>query len=363
MISRTALLWAGAATAATAALGGGLYWTLPHFLRPHEIPTIVSPNAPPPPAAQVPSPGPVAATAAKPGEPSAPPPAAKPAAPPPVKPAFDVVNVDPTGETVVAGRAAPNAQVALLDAGKTLAQTKADADGSFVIIPPALAPGAHSLSVATGESGTTQTSNAIPVAVPEPPSKPAAEPTATVANAAPRARPSASAEPPRIAVQSIETSPGGRIVARGVADPNSTVRLYLSGAFVGDAKTGADGKWSLTIRHGVSPGPYALRADEVDPANASVIARAEAPFDYAALNVAKPGAVVVDAATSAADVVVDSVLTHHVEHGHTLWGISQKFYGDGSRYQLIFEAYTNQIRNPNLIYPGQTFVMPKSPKP
>lgn len=300
---------------------------------------------------------------AKPGEALAPPPAAKRAAPPLVKPAFDVVNVDPTGETVVAGRAAPNAQVALLDAGKTLAQTKADADGSFVIVPPALAPGTHSLTVATGESGATQTSNAIPVAVPEPPSKAAAEPAATVAKAAPESRPSASAASQRIAVQSIETRPGGRVVARGVADPNSTVRFYLSGAFVGDAKTGADGKWSLTIRHGVTPGPYALRADQISPASASVTARAEAPFDYAALNAAKPGADIADAATSAADIVVDSVLTHHVEPGHTLWGISQKFYGDGSRYQLIFEANTNQIRDPNLIYPGQTFVVPKSPKP
>ncbi|MGA8713668.1 MAG: LysM peptidoglycan-binding domain-containing protein, partial [Roseiarcus sp.] len=60
----------------------------------------------------------------------------------------------------------------------------------------------------------------------------------------------------------------------------------------------------------------------------------------------------------------DSVQTHHVERGHTLWGISQKYYGDGSRYQIIFAANTNHIRNPNLIYPGQLFVVPKpEPKP
>jgi nucleoid-associated protein YgaU len=46
--------------------------------------------------------------------------------------------------------------------------------------------------------------------------------------------------------------------------------------------------------------------------------------------------------------------------GHTLWGISQKFYGNGARFQLIFAANANQIRNPNLIYPGQTFVVPKA---
>ena len=53
--------------------------------------------------------------------------------------------------------------------------------------------------------------------------------------------------------------------------------------------------------------------------------------------------------------------THHVERGHTLWGISQKFYGDGSRYAIIFSANSDQIRDPNRIYPGQTFVVPNSP--
>jgi len=355
MVSRTAVVWAFAATAAIAAVGGGVYWTVPGALWPDDVPILAAPNASSPPAAQPPSVAPSVEAAAKPGAASAPPPLAKanPTVPAPVKPAFDVVNVDPAGETVVAGRAAPNAQVALLDDGKTLAQTKADAEGSFVIIPPALAPGAHSLSLAAGESGEPLTSNAIPVAVPEPAPK-----TQVAAAAAPTNAPAA-AETPRIAVQSVEASAGGRVVARGVSAPNSTVRLYLSGAFIGDAKTGSDGKWSLTIRHGVTPGPYALRADEINPADASVIARAEAPFAYAAPNGAPAGTVVADAAASAADVVVDSVLTHHVEQGNTLWGISQKFYGDGSRYELIFAANTSQIRNPNLIYPGQTFVVPK----
>ena len=62
--------------------------------------------------------------------------------------------------------------------------------------------------------------------------------------------------------------------------------------------------------------------------------------------------------------VIDSVQTAHVEPGNTLWGLSQTFYGDGARYQMIFAANTGQIRNPNLIYPGQTFVVPKdAPKP
>ena len=145
------------------------------------------------------------------------------------------------------------------------------------------------------------------------------------------------------------------------------VRLYLSGAYVGDAKTGADGRWSLTIKHGMTPGAYDVRADEISPADAKVAARAEAPFDYpASLGCAPAGSPSAPArrrGVSPADVVLDSIQTHHVGPGNTLWGISQKFYGDGSRYEVIFAANSTQIRNPNLIYPGQTVRRPASPKP
>jgi nucleoid-associated protein YgaU len=150
------------------------------------------------------------------------------------------------------------------------------------------------------------------------------------------------------------------MVARGKAQPNATVRLYVSGAYVGDAKTKEDGRWSLTIAHGLTPGAYAVRADSIDPANAKVVARAEAPFNFpAALTATEKPAIVAITAASPADLLVEAVQTHHVERGNTLWGISQRFYGDGSRYAMIFTANADQIRDPNLIFPGQTFLVPK----
>ena len=282
------------------------------------------------------------------------------------KPAFDVVNVAPTGDTVVAGRAAPNAKVELRDAGKPVAETTANAEGQFVMIPPALAPGRHTLTLAeAGTAPAPQTSNPVDVAVPAP------EPKATEARPAPATQ-TAAASPGAaagVAVQSVEASAGGRLVAKGAAAPDATVRLYLGQAYVGDAKTGADGRWSLTIEHGLTPGAYSVRADQINPKNAMVVARAEAAFDYTE-SAAKPApadakkANAAAAGSSPADLVIDSIVTHHVEAGHTLWGISQKFYGDGSRYQIIFAANSNQIKNPNIIYPGQVFVVPgRAPKP
>jgi len=48
--------------------------------------------------------------------------------------------------------------------------------------------------------------------------------------------------------------------------------------------------------------------------------------------------------------------THKVARGDTLWGIAQKYYGNGSRYPEIAKA--NNISNPDLIHVGQTLIIP-----
>jgi nucleoid-associated protein YgaU len=380
MVSQSTLVWVGGAAASTVvaagAVAGALLWTHPSFLWPNPAPAQAVARAPEPMAPSVPPAAPVIETAA-PGE----------AAASRLKPAFDVVNVEPAGDAVIAGRAAPNAKVELRDAGKAVAEATADASGQFVIIPPALAPGEHSLSLAADAGkGTPETSEAVAVSVPEPETK-----AVVAATPAPAATPPSNPSPPelatrtlatppaaasRVAIRSVEADAAGGLIARGSVEPNATVRLYLNGADVADAKTQSDGRWSLTIKHGMTPGGYVMRADEINPGDASVVASADTPFDYPAAGTPAPGAtpatVPASAAASAgepkapqsADVVVDTVQTALVAHGHTLWALSQNYYGDPTRYPVIYEANKSQIHNPNLIYPGQVFVVPKfEPKP
>ena len=47
---------------------------------------------------------------------------------------------------------------------------------------------------------------------------------------------------------------------------------------------------------------------------------------------------------------------HIVQKGETLWGIAKKYYGNGNQYVKIVQA--NNIKNPDLIYPGQKFLIP-----
>jgi len=53
-----------------------------------------------------------------------------------------------------------------------------------------------------------------------------------------------------------------------------------------------------------------------------------------------------------------SVARKVVSRGESLWGISRITYGDGGRYALVYRANRDRIRDPNLIYPGQTLVLP-----
>lgn len=47
-----------------------------------------------------------------------------------------------------------------------------------------------------------------------------------------------------------------------------------------------------------------------------------------------------------------------VQDGDTLWGISERAYGNGARYTEIFAANREVIEDPDLIFPGQKIRIP-----
>ena len=52
--------------------------------------------------------------------------------------------------------------------------------------------------------------------------------------------------------------------------------------------------------------------------------------------------------------------TYTVKKGDCLWNIAKKFYGNGSKYTLIYNANKDKIKSPNLIYTGQVLTIPKA---
>ncbi len=50
--------------------------------------------------------------------------------------------------------------------------------------------------------------------------------------------------------------------------------------------------------------------------------------------------------------------SYTVVKGDSLSKIAKHLYGDAQKWQKIYEANRDQIKNPDLIYPGQTFTIP-----
>ncbi|MDQ3081628.1 MAG: LysM peptidoglycan-binding domain-containing protein [Gemmatimonadota bacterium] len=50
--------------------------------------------------------------------------------------------------------------------------------------------------------------------------------------------------------------------------------------------------------------------------------------------------------------------SYTVKSGDSLSKIAKHFYGDGSKWNRIFEANRDKISNPDLIHPGQEFTIP-----
>ena len=47
-----------------------------------------------------------------------------------------------------------------------------------------------------------------------------------------------------------------------------------------------------------------------------------------------------------------------IRRGDNLWRIARRNYGRGIKYQAIYAANRDRIRNPHWIFPGQVFVVP-----
>ena len=291
--------------------------------------------------------------------------------PPPavsVRPSFDVVRVEPSGETVVAGRSAAGAHVVLLDGDHPLAEVVADANGQFALVPPPLGPGDHVLTLRTNggspnSADATSTQN-VAVSVPE---RGQGRPLVAIAEPDQPTRVLSAPGPgeaSQVAIRTAEAGEDGAFCASGIAPAGGQVRLYLNEAFVAEVTATPEGRWSLNVGRGLTPGHYDVRADMVE-AGGKVAARAQVPFDFPEQTATRTLASAAGAPSQAAPglALVQEVQSVTVGRGDSLWRISRKVFGAGRRYTQIYEANAGQISDPNRIWPGQVLVTPQTAVP
>lgn len=278
-------------------------------------------------------------------------------------PVLDVIRVSPDGMTVIAGSAMPNSEIYLLLDGVDNADTNADRVGNFVLLSK-LAPSdsPRLLSVeATDETGArvaaAQTLVVAPIAAPIIVAEAASETeTVTQSTTTPIVLQSdgegvslvqgGSTDGVALSIDTVSYSSAGDVQIAGRADSSSALRIYLNNALVAEVTGAKDGTWRADVSN-VAAGAYDLRVDQM-AADGTVIARSETRF------VREAAAEIADAAGDAQN----AIRVVMVERGFTLWGIAENMLGSGFDYVQIFNANRDQIRDPDLIYPGQVFTIP-----
>ncbi|TCP42396.1 LysM peptidoglycan-binding domain-containing protein [Rhodovulum marinum] len=154
-----------------------------------------------------------------------------------------------------------------------------------------------------------------------------------------------------VLIEAISYDAGGAVILAGRGAAGGALRLYLDNAAIAEGRIDEAGRWRRRL-DGVDPGVYTLRADLLNP-DGTVAARFETPFQR------EPAETILAAAPAPGpdpDGAAARVIT--VQPGFTLWGIADRTYGSGFQYVKIFRANRDQIRDPDLIYPGQVFDLP-----
>jgi nucleoid-associated protein YgaU len=286
--------------------------------------------------------------------PAAAPDAVKPAEPPVpavMAPSFDVARIGRDGHAVIAGRAAPGAKIVLLDGGKEITHGEADVHGEWVLLvqDPPLAPGQHELRVVQHIEGRAPiTSEQAVIAVVPEHSNTTDETLVMIAppgGAATLLQPPSQAGVPKsddLQLSTVDYDEHGRVTITGQAAPGAPMRVYIDGKMAAEGVAGSDGRWRLAPAEPVEQGKHSLRLDRLG-SDGKPVARLELPFERLVT----------------APVTGDGNRHLNVVKGDNLWNIARAHYGEGWQYTIIFNANKNQIRDPNLIYPGQIFSLPK----
>ncbi|MDP1701117.1 MAG: Ig-like domain-containing protein [Aestuariivirga sp.] len=350
-----------------------------------------------------------------------------------IVPSFDTVRVEPTGDALIAGRAAPGSEVVVKFNGVAVGTAVANDDGAFVVTPDKplpTGPGALSIESRSNEvvmasadtvavdvkAGAVDTPMVAvlkpdePTQVVQVPAKPALPPSKTVN------------------LDTVDYDQTGNIVFGGRGPAGSKVQLYVDNNAYGLAEINDKGTWSFAGSSPLTVGPHALRADEIGgdgavksriempfyreepakvatapltpatpeppkpaevataqeipaPAATSEVAETAAPEAPAPAVAETPAAAAPEEAAPAVEPATDepAVVAAQVpataepvaepaaaptqviiQPGNNLWKLSRQIYGKGIMYTVIYEANKDQIRKPELIYPGQIFLTPEA---
>lgn len=225
----------------------------------------------------------------------------------------DSIAYAPDGAVMLGGRGQADAALRVYLDDAAIADVVVGADGAWAAVLMAVEPGVYTLRVDQLDAGGKVVSR-----FETPFKRETLEALAAASQAAP-----AAAE--AVAAEAVAAPEAAEVATEVASEPTTEVATPVATEVAAEPQAAT-----------AAPEP-ATAADVVPD-----VAVAEVP---AAAAVAKPAVVAPVSVT--------------VQPGYTLWGIAQQNFGKGILYVQVFEANKAKIKDPDLIYPGQVFTIPK----
>lgn len=212
---------------------------------------------------------------------------------------------------------------------------------------PKLEPEEEVAVAADGQSGAAPVAE-VAVAAPAVPD--AADVTEDAAAAPTEAVEPSTEVQATIEAEAAPSEPGA--VSAEAASSEEPVAVAISEVASQPAQAGADSASSAApAAETTSPGPTESNAQQPAPTAPQPVD--ETPSQTTAgVQPSQPGA------ETSPDKVSQTV-SITVQPGYSLWKIARDTYGDGILYVQVYEANKEQIGDPDLIYPGQVFELPR----
>ena len=272
---------------------------------------------------------------------------------------INLARVRPDGTAVIAGVAPPGSTVTLRIGDRVIGSAVATANGEWVVVPDdLLEPGSHLITVTITKPDGSSTVDAMALVIEMPASGDETPLVALVPYAVEEAPvvvlqapdtpevDTSSSETatamPRVTIRSVQALNPGYISVGGRAEGGASVQLSVNGIVAKADPVKKTGLYQMGQSLDPDAGKAMLVVTLMDDAGSALAS--------ARLNLSRGQ---IDTTLSSNTLVV-------VQKGDALWRIAYQTYGKGIRYVDIYRENSSIIRDPDLIYPDQIFVVPNS---
>ncbi|MDC2965860.1 LysM peptidoglycan-binding domain-containing protein [Alphaproteobacteria bacterium] len=254
---------------------------------------------------------------------------------------FDIVRLDKTGDVVIAGKTIPNIKVDILDGNEILASVFSDSNGDWVWISENPLPEGikrFNLKHFDGEHEFFSHQNIIILR----------EKNKYLSSKILKFSKSSSIEIINnnkkilgLSLDIAEYLNEDSLMLTGRTKPNAKVKLFFSDNFIKDSISDNRGVWKIELKN-------------FEFTNNNLIVTTEIEGQKIKLK------------TKIFEKKIDPNFIFEkeviVKNGNSLWRIARKTLGGGVYYSEIYKSNMKEIENPDLIFPGQVFNIPKLKK-